>query len=72
MDQNINHWSTGWVDWNMALTPTGGPHWPGGAMDSPVIVNAVSDENWLSPLVETKEGQTKNNRKENIEITQSS
>lgn len=39
--QDINHWSTGWVDWNMALDMNGGPNWANNFVDSPIIVNEV-------------------------------
>ncbi|KAF2362207.1 Glycosyl hydrolase family 30 beta sandwich domain, partial [Trinorchestia longiramus] len=37
-------------DWNLALDTVGGPHWPGGAMDSPIIVNAEADEFYKQPM----------------------
>ena len=39
--QDVNHWSTGWVDWNMVLDTTGGPNWANNFVDSPIIVNEV-------------------------------
>ncbi|XP_042883603.1 lysosomal acid glucosylceramidase-like [Penaeus japonicus] len=47
--QNINHFSTGWVDWNMALDMTGGPNWAGNLVDSPIIINADADEFYKQP-----------------------
>ena len=38
--QNLSHWSTGWVDWNLALNMQGGPNWVENFVDSPVIVDA--------------------------------
>ena len=40
--QDINYWSTGWVDWNMALDIIGGPNWAGNMLDAPLIIDAVS------------------------------
>ena len=40
--EGLNHWSTGWIDWNLALDPSGGPNWAENQADSPIIVNAVS------------------------------
>jgi glucosylceramidase len=48
--EDINYYSTGWVDWNMALDTAGGPHWPGGAMDSPIIIDAAADEFLKQPM----------------------
>ncbi|XP_018009106.2 putative glucosylceramidase 3 [Hyalella azteca] len=48
--ENLNYYSTGWVDWNMALDLNGGPCWPGGALDSQVIVNATADEFYKQPM----------------------
>ena len=39
--QDLNHWSTGWVDWNMALDMQGGPNWANNFVDSPIIIDAV-------------------------------
>ena len=38
--QNLSHWSTGWVDWNLALNMQGGPNWVHNYVDSPIIVDA--------------------------------
>ena len=38
--QNLSHWSTGWVDWNLALNMEGGPNWVKNFVDSPIIVDA--------------------------------
>ena len=38
--QNLSHWSTGWVDWNLALNMEGGPNWVNNIVDSPIIVDA--------------------------------
>lgn len=36
---DLNHWVTGWIDWNMALNMSGGPNWAGNEVDSPIIVD---------------------------------
>ena len=38
--QNLSHWSSGWVDWNIALNLQGGPNWVKNFVDSPIIVDA--------------------------------
>ncbi|CAG0916919.1 unnamed protein product [Notodromas monacha] len=48
--ENLNHWVTGWVDWNLALDLEGGPNWAGNQVDSPVIVNATANEFYKQPM----------------------
>ncbi|XP_063240973.1 lysosomal acid glucosylceramidase-like isoform X2 [Bacillus rossius redtenbacheri] len=48
--QVINHWSSGWVEWNLALSMTGGPSWYGNSADSPIIVNATAGEFYKQPM----------------------
>nr|CAD7260895.1 unnamed protein product [Timema shepardi] len=45
-----NHWVTGWVDWNLALDPDGGPNWAKNPVDSSIIVNATADEFYKQPM----------------------
>ncbi|XP_047486069.1 LOW QUALITY PROTEIN: lysosomal acid glucosylceramidase-like [Penaeus chinensis] len=47
--ENINHFSTGWVDWNMALDMAGGPNWADNYVDSPIIINPDADEFYKQP-----------------------
>ena len=46
----MNHWSSGWVDWNLALDTEGGPNWVKNFVDAPVIVNATSQEYYKQPF----------------------
>lgn len=48
--EDVNHWSTGWVDWNMALDMGGGPNWANNFVDSPIIVNEESGEFYKQPM----------------------
>ncbi|XP_076102150.1 lysosomal acid glucosylceramidase-like [Mytilus galloprovincialis] len=48
--QDLNHWVTGWTDWNIALDMKGGPNWVKNFVDSPVIVNAAKDEFYKQPM----------------------
>ncbi|XP_064474559.1 lysosomal acid glucosylceramidase-like isoform X3 [Ornithodoros turicata] len=48
--QDLSHWVTGWVDWNLALNPQGGPNWVKNFVDSPIIVNATSREFYKQPM----------------------
>lgn len=46
----MNHWVTGWTDWNLALDMKGGPNWVKNFVDSPIIVNAANDEFYKQPM----------------------
>ncbi|XP_076179010.1 lysosomal acid glucosylceramidase-like [Ptiloglossa arizonensis] len=46
----MNHWSVGWVDWNIALNEQGGPNWVNNFVDSPIIVNPDKDEFYKQPM----------------------
>lgn len=46
----INHYSVGWVDWNLALDKEGGPNWISNFVDSPIIVNPETDEFFKNPM----------------------
>lgn len=50
MRQDLQHWTTGWVDWNLALDPQGGPNWVSDWIDSPIIVNASASEYYKQPM----------------------
>jgi glucosylceramidase len=48
--EHLNHWAIGWIDWNLALDEIGGPNWVDNFVDSPIIVNASSDEFYKQPM----------------------
>lgn len=48
--RSLQHRSSGWVDWNMALDTEGGPGWLGGRLDSPIIVDKTHDTYHKSPM----------------------
>lgn len=48
--QDLNHWITGWIDWNLALDKKGGPNWSKNNVDSPIIVNPETDEFFKQPM----------------------
>ncbi|XP_033227657.1 lysosomal acid glucosylceramidase-like [Belonocnema kinseyi] len=50
MFQNLNHWTSGWVDWNLALNKVGGPNWVNNFVDASIIVNPETDEFFKQPL----------------------
>ncbi|XP_018012610.1 lysosomal acid glucosylceramidase [Hyalella azteca] len=47
---DVTHYSTGWVDWNMVLDMQGGPSWVSNFVDSPIIVNAAEDTFYKQPM----------------------
>ncbi|XP_026580900.1 glucosylceramidase-like, partial [Pseudonaja textilis] len=47
---NLNHFVTGWIDWNLALDMKGGPNWVDNTVDSPIIVNPLKDEFYKQPM----------------------
>ncbi|XP_023704817.1 lysosomal acid glucosylceramidase isoform X2 [Cryptotermes secundus] len=48
--QDLNHWVTGWLDWNLALNPQGGPSWARNFVDAAIIVNATANEFYKQPM----------------------
>ncbi|XP_071785392.1 lysosomal acid glucosylceramidase-like [Asterias amurensis] len=48
--QDLNHWVTGWLDWNLALDMNGGPNWANNQVDSPIIVDAERDLFYKQPM----------------------
>ncbi|EFX69969.1 hypothetical protein DAPPUDRAFT_328613 [Daphnia pulex] len=48
--EDLNHWVTGWVDWNLVLDEKGGPNWSGNFVDSPIIINNILDEFYKQPM----------------------
>uniref|UniRef100_A0A914EHQ2 Glucosylceramidase n=1 Tax=Acrobeloides nanus TaxID=290746 RepID=A0A914EHQ2_9BILA len=52
---DLNHWSTGFVDWNMALNETGEPRWndtyydKNETIDAPIIVSKDGSEFYKQP-----------------------
>ncbi|MBA3960369.1 MAG: glycoside hydrolase family 30 protein [Chthoniobacterales bacterium] len=46
---HLRNWTTGWVDWNMALDEVGGPNHVGNFCDAPVIVDTKTKEVHYQP-----------------------
>ena len=44
MIEDLNHWSVGWVDWNMVLDQNGGPNHVGNLCSAPIIANTETGE----------------------------
>ncbi|XP_054153718.1 lysosomal acid glucosylceramidase-like [Oppia nitens] len=47
---DLQHYTSGWIDWNLALDTTGGPNWAKNFVDSPVIVNSTANEYYRQPM----------------------
>ena len=48
--RDLNHWVTGWVDWNIALDMNGGPNWVSNFVDSPIIVDDELQQFYKQPM----------------------
>ncbi len=48
--QDLNHYTSGWTDWNLALNVEGGPNWVNNLVDAPIIVNKTSHEYYKQPF----------------------
>lgn len=46
----MNHHVVGWIDWNLALNPHGGPNWVDNFVDSPILVFGDDDEFIKQPI----------------------
>ncbi len=47
--QDLNHWSVGWVDWNMILDQTGGPNHVGNLCSAPILADVPTGEFHYQP-----------------------
>lgn len=50
MRQVINHWVSGWIDWNIALNTVGGPTYLDNNLDAAIIVNATANQFYKQPI----------------------
>jgi glucosylceramidase len=41
--QDLNHWTVGWIDWNLALDREGGPNHVDNYCSAPILVDAAGD-----------------------------
>lgn len=46
----MQHYTTGWIDWNFALDQNGGPNWSKNFVDAPIIVNSTAKEYYKQPM----------------------
>ncbi|XP_048881247.1 lysosomal acid glucosylceramidase [Brienomyrus brachyistius] len=47
--EDLNHYVTGWTDWNLVLDLEGGPNWVKNFVDSPIIVSKTGDVFYKQP-----------------------
>lgn len=48
--ENLSHWTSSWIDWNIALDTNGGPTYIDNNVDSPIIVNVTANEFYKQPM----------------------
>ncbi|NXC77781.1 GLCM Glucosylceramidase, partial [Anhinga anhinga] len=48
--QVLNHFVSGWTDWNLALDLEGGPNWVKNYVDSPIIADSSKDIFYKQPM----------------------
>ncbi len=46
----INHWVSGWIDWNVVLDSGGGPNHVGNFCAAPIMVNTETSEIYRTPI----------------------
>ncbi|GLV40111.1 Glucocerebrosidase 1b [Carabus blaptoides fortunei] len=51
--ENLEHWYTGWMNWNLAVNLKGGPSYIGNYVDSSIIVNSTAQEFYKNPTYYT-------------------
>jgi len=47
--KNLQHWVTGYVEWNFALDLYGQPNWAGFSSEPPILINATAEEYYKDP-----------------------
>lgn len=45
----MQHWVTGYVEWNLVLDMYGQPNWAGFSSEAPILVNATANEYYKDP-----------------------
>jgi len=48
--EDLNHMTSAWVDWNLALDMQGGPNWSGNYVDAPIIINLKENKYIRQPM----------------------
>ena len=47
---SIDHWLTGWIDWNVVLDHKGGPNHAGNFCGAPIMINTESGQIFYTPV----------------------
>lgn len=47
---SLNHWMSGWVDWNVVLDADGGPNHVGNFCGAPIMIDTQSGEIYYTPI----------------------
>lgn len=48
--EGLQHWSTGWTDWALAVNTAGGPNWAKNWVDATIVINATAQEYYKNPM----------------------
>jgi len=51
--QDLNHYASGWVDWNLLLSAEGGPNHLGNLCDAPILATPAHDDITVQPYLFT-------------------
>uniref|UniRef100_A0AC35UCB4 Glucosylceramidase n=1 Tax=Rhabditophanes sp. KR3021 TaxID=114890 RepID=A0AC35UCB4_9BILA len=46
----LNHYASGWTDWNFALDMDGGPSWAKNNVDAPILIDAHNQQFYRQPM----------------------
>lgn len=47
---SLNHWVTGWIDWNVVLDRFGGPNHVGNFCGAPIMIDAQTQQAYYTPV----------------------
>ena len=47
---SLDHWMTGWIDWNVVLDHNGGPNHVGNFCGAPIMINTQTKEVYYTPI----------------------
>ena len=48
--ESLNHWLTGWIDWNIVLDARGGPNHVGNFCGAPIMIDTASGYVYYTPI----------------------
>ena len=47
---SLNHWMTGWIDWNIVLDRDGGPNHVGNFCGAPIMIDVATQQIYYTPI----------------------